>query len=229
MLDSVPWFVAVEFILVTGLALVMLNAAIRLSKNGWIIVSVWLTLLSGLALSGFYQETNAMPPRFVVVLLVPLLVITYVFLSERGKQWLESANIPFLTLLNTVRIPIEIILYQLFVYGTIPELMTFAGRNFDILAGITAPLVYYFGYKRRLLSRPIVITWNIISLLLLANIVIHAILSVPSPVQQLAFNQPNVAVLAFPFVLLPGFVVPAVLFSHLAALRYEWNQKRKAL
>lgn len=221
MLEYVPWFVAGEFILVTGLTLIILNAAIRLSTSGWMIILGWLAPLSVLAFSGFYQETSTMPPRFVMVPIIPLLTIAYIFLSDRGKQWLASANIPRLTLLHVVRIPVELILYQLFIYGAIPELMTFAGRNFDILAGITAPLIYYFGYKRRLLSRPIIIAWNIVALLLLANIVIHAILSVPSPFQQLALNQPNVVVLTFPFVLLPGFVVPAVLFSHLAVLSYE--------
>ncbi|HUQ96495.1 MAG TPA: hypothetical protein VM010_02440, partial [Chitinophagaceae bacterium] len=36
---------------------------------------------------------------------------------------------------------------------------------------------------------------------------------------QLAFDQPDIAVLYFPFVLLPGVVVPVVLLSHLAAIR----------
>jgi hypothetical protein len=38
------------------------------------------------------------------------------------------------------------------------------------------------------------------------------------PAQQLNFDQPNRAVLYFPYVWLPAIVVPIVLFSHLAAL-----------
>ncbi len=225
MLDSIPWFVAGEFILVTVFTLIMLSAAIRLSTSGWGIILAWLLLLSVLAYLGFYQETDALPPRFTMVLFIPLLSVIYIFNSQREKQWVDQANIPLLVLIHVVRIPVELILYQLFEYGTIPELMTFAGRNFDILAGITAPLIYYFGYKKWVLSRSVVIGWHIVSLLLLANIVIHAILSIPFPLQQLAFDQPNIAVLTFPFVLLPGFVVPAVLFSHLIALRHEWKKK----
>ncbi|MEM9987092.1 MAG: hypothetical protein AAF804_18515, partial [Bacteroidota bacterium] len=52
-----------------------------------------------------------------------------------------------------------------------------------------------------------------------------AILSAPLPFQQLAFEQPNVAVLRFPYVLLPGVVVPLVLLSHLLSLKYLlWSQ-----
>ncbi|HEX8427561.1 hypothetical protein [Hymenobacter sp.] len=41
----------------------------------------------------------------------------------------------------------------------------------------------------------------------------------PTPLQQLAFEQPNVAVMQFPFVWLPIFVVPVVAFTHVVALR----------
>jgi hypothetical protein len=63
------------------------------------------------------------------------------------------------------------------------------------------------------------IAWNLACLLLLANVVITAILSVPTPFQQFAFEQPNIAMLYFPFVWLPCLVVPAVVFAHVVCLR----------
>jgi glycerol-3-phosphate acyltransferase PlsY len=54
---------------------------------------------------------------------------------------------------------------------------------------------------------------------LLLNIVVNAVLSLPYPFQQFAFDQPNVAVLYFPFTWLPCFIVVIVLYSHLAAIR----------
>jgi len=96
--------------------------------------------------------------------------------------------------------------------------MTFSGRNFDILAGITAPFVYYFVFFKKSISKKGLLIWNIICLLLLLNIVVNAILSTPIPIQQFAFDQPNLAILHFPMVWLPTFVVPAVLFSHIVAI-----------
>jgi hypothetical protein len=61
--------------------------------------------------------------------------------------------------------------------------------------------------------------WNLICLALLANIVIRAVLSLPTDFQQFGFEQPNVAVLQFPYVWLPGLIVPLVLLAHLAAIR----------
>jgi len=101
----------------------------------------------------------------------------------------------------------------------VPELMTFAGRNFDILSGITAPVIYFSCFSGSAVSnKRLLLIWNFISLLLLLNIVINAILSLPFPFQQFAFDQPNIAVLYFPFTWLPCFIVMVVLFSHLTAI-----------
>ena len=124
-----------------------------------------------------------------------------------------------LTYVNVVRIPVEIVLYWLYLNKAVPELMTFAGSNFDILAGISAPLVAYVGLRKQKLSKKVVLWWNIAALALLLNIVIHAVLSAPFVFQQLAFDQPNIGVLYFPFVWLPAFIVPVVLFGHLVSIR----------
>jgi hypothetical protein len=47
------------------------------------------------------------------------------------------------------------------------------------------------------------------------------------PFQQFAFDQPNIAVLYFPFIWLPSCVVPLVLLSHLAAIRQLSNYGKK--
>lgn len=132
---------------------------------------------------------------------------------------MDDFDVKTLTLLHIVRIPVELILYSLYLHKVVPEVMTFEGRNFDILCGITAPFVYYFGYIKQILSKKIVLAWNVICLLLLANIVVTAVSAAPFSFQRLAFDQPNIALLYFPFVWLPSFIVPAVLFAHLSAIR----------
>jgi hypothetical protein len=116
-------------------------------------------------------------------------------------------------------VPVELILYWLFLHGAIPEIMTFEGHNFDILAGLTAPFVAYFGFTKRKLSPTMIMLWNVVCIGLLGNIVITALLSAPSPLQRLAFDQPNIAILHFPFSWLPTFIVPLVLLAHLTAIR----------
>jgi hypothetical protein len=69
------------------------------------------------------------------------------------------------------------------------------------------------------MNKSIVLVWNIICIGLLINIVVNGLLSAPSPFQQFGFEQPNVAILHFPFMFLPACIVPIILFSHLASIR----------
>jgi hypothetical protein len=124
-----------------------------------------------------------------------------------------------LTILHTIRIGVEIVLFGLFLYKAVPGLMTFEGRNMDIISGLSAPIVYYFGYKKAKLPSAVILGWNLLCLAILLFTVINAILSAPTPLQQLAFDQPMIAILYFPFVWLPGIVVPLVILSHLSAIR----------
>lgn len=184
-----------------------------------LLVSSWLALQAILSLSGIYAENlDFLPPRILLFGIAPTIVfIVWVFITQ--KSILDDLSLETLTYIHTVRVPVELVLYGLYLYQAIPERMTFEGKNFDIIAGITAPFVAYFGIKQQRLNKATLIAWNIICIGLLLNIVINALLSAPTPLQQFAFDQPNIGILVFPFSWLPTFVVPVVLFCHLAVLR----------
>ena len=226
MLSQTPFFLDVAFGLTTlftlGFFYVLIRTSTAASQVGRIMLAItaWMLLLTSLAFGGFFSNhLDAMPPRFPLVILPPLLLIIFLFLTSWGKSFLNTLPLSTLTYLHVVRIPVELILFGLFVYGTIPELMTFEGRNWDILAGITAPIVAYWGIRKGKMNRSALLVWNILCLGLLFNIVVHAILALPTPLQQIAFDQPNRAVIYFPYIWLPGVIVPMVLFSHLASIR----------
>ena len=186
---------------------------------------IWLFVQAVLASKGFYNNIQVTPQKLMAVLLIPFLCILALFITKGGRKFIDKLPLLPLTWLHTVRIAVEIVLYFLFLDGHIPQLMTFEGRNFDILAGLTAPLIAYFGIVKKRLSGKFILVWNIISLLLVLNIMINAILSVPTPFQQFAFDQPNIGVFYFPFIWLPSFIVPVVIFSHLVAIRQLFNAK----
>jgi len=185
-------------------------------------VLIWLIVQALVTINGFYYNTikTSVPPKIMVFGVAPmLLLILLLFITRSGRHFIDSLSLRRLTWLHTIRVPVEIVLYLLFLQKAVPELMTFQGRNFDIVAGLTAPVLAYFGFVGDKPRRNLLLIWNFISLALLLNIVINALLSAPSPLQKFAFNQPNIAVLRFPYIWLPTFVVPVVLFSHLVAIR----------
>ncbi len=217
-MQNLPSYVSIVFILTTLLTLFFLYRAVR-SKIITGIILAWLIVQAIIGLSGFYTLTTTVPPRFLFLIGPPLLVIAGLFIFSAGRKLIRGFDSKWLTYLHSIRVPVEIVLLWLFLHKQVPQLMTFEGRNFDILSGLTAPLVAYFGYQKLKLSKTMLLLWNFICLGLLINIVVNAILSSPFGFQQFAFEQPNVAILYFPFVWLPAFLVPAVLLSHLVSIR----------
>ncbi|MFZ9388013.1 MAG: hypothetical protein ACO25B_09040 [Chitinophagaceae bacterium] len=191
-----------------------------------VILLLWTGIQSILAVNGFFRVTDGLPPRMALVLMPVLAAVIFLLLHPSGKRFLQTLDLKWLTLLHTVRLPVEIGLYLLFREGLVPELMTFEGRNFDILAGISAPFIYYLVFIKKKASARLLLIWNIVCLALLMNILVNAVLSIPGPIQQFAFEQPNIAVLDFPVSLLPALIVPLVLLAHVAAISRKSPQGR---
>ena len=221
MLD-VPIYISLAFILITLTTLAILYQASHSSKLMATLVMLWALAQALLAYFGFYSDDNLSLPRMFVIIGPALILIVILFFTNKGKLFIDGLDLAQLTLLHTIRVPVELVLYLLFIHQTIPDVMTFEGRNYDILAGITAPFVFYFGFRRKLMSKDLLLAWNYISLFLLLNVVVYAILSLELPFQQFGIEQPNRAIRYFPFVWLPSIVVPIVLFSHLAIIRRLW-------
>lgn len=226
-MDNLPAYISLVFALTTFVTIWLFYMATKNSTTTLVIIMLWLIVQTVIGLSDFYTVTNTMPPRFLLLVLPPLLFIIGLFVTGKGRKYLDSLDTKSLTILHIIRIPVELVLFWLFINKTVPQLMTFEGRNFDILAGLTAPIIFYFGFIKQQIDKKIMLLWNIICLGLLINIVVNAVLSAPFPFQKFAFDQPNIAVLYFPFVWLPCCVVPLVLLSHLATMRQLLIKQKK--
>jgi hypothetical protein len=218
-MQHLPFLLPLLFILITFCTVGVFYFASGKQSTLLVIFLSFLVIQAILGLMGFFAKTDGIPPRLAFLVAPPLLLILGLFILKKGHAYLDSFNIATLTILHTIRIGIELVLYGLFLYKAVPGLMTFEGRNLDIISGLTAPLAYYFGFIKRTLSYRAILTWNILCLAILLFTVINAILSAPTPIQQWAFDQPMIAILYFPFVWLPGIVVPLVILSHLSAIR----------
>lgn len=227
-MEHISKYISLTFGLTTVITILLLGWTMQCSeatrkKGKWIVLGLflWMFLQAVLTRYDIYNtDTDSFPPKIMLFGIFPMLLsIVLLFATKKGRQFIDSLSLERLTYLNVIRIPVEMVLYGLFVAKTIPELMTFSGINFDILAGITAPIVGYFGFTKPKISRRAILIWNFVCLGLLLNIVICAVLSTPFPIQKLAFDQPNIAILNFPFSWLPTVIVPIVLLGHLTAIR----------
>ena len=213
-----PFSITIFFLLTTMLALVLFSRAVRRSTVVLGLSVLWMVVQFAIAASGFYLVTKTLPPRLLVAIAPPILLIAALFLTSAGRRFLDRMELKGCVLMHTIRIAVEVSLYSLFLYRQVPRLMTFEGGNLDMLIGLSAPLIWWAFNKGRIGRRGLLV-WNSIALLSVLNALVRAMLSAPFRFQRFGFAQPTVAILHAPFVLLPAFIVPAVLLCHLATFR----------
>ena len=223
MIENLPAYVTWIFALTTVSTVIFylyaLWETVRQKASIFLTATVLIVLLglhATLAFNGFYLA-NTIPPRFPLApfpSIIALLILFFVF----ARKGISVESLQVLTLLSIVRVPVELVLLWLYQQGQVPQLLTFEGRNFDILSGLTAPLIAWLAFRGGKTNRPLLIVWNLLALGLLLNIVTTAILSLETPFQQFAFDQPNRGVLYFPFIWLPAIIVPVVFVSHFVSL-----------
>ncbi len=211
---AAPIWISFLFILCTVYAITLFHYSNNKPTKITLLIIVWSIIQAILAYNEFYLDFESTPPRFAFVLLPTTLLIIFSLLPKQRKNIIENRNLKVSTWLHTLRLPVEIVLHQLFIYGFIPQLMTYDGRNFDIIMGITAPIIGLLLIKN-FLPKKALLTWNIIGTFLICFILTNGILSAELPFQQFAFDQPNRGIAYFPFILLPATVVPLVLWTHI--------------
>ena len=184
MIEGLPNYITIIFILTTILTVLLFLYAVqkstykRYTKAIGFGLMAWMILQMALSFQLFYLDTiKDMPPKFMLGFVPTFILMLILFNLKKGKAFIDALPLTQLTLISIVRIPVELVLYWLFLCNWVPELMTFSGVNFDILAGLTAPFVIYFAIKKNGLKRKLLLTWNVISMLLLLSIILNAVLS----------------------------------------------------
>ncbi len=216
-MQALPSYVYLLFLLSVVFAVYQFWRASNRNTTAIWIIAAWLAFQSLPAISLFYAEFDAMPPRFLLLIAPPVFGILMLLFTKKGRLFLTKLKTEHLMLLNLVRFPVEIVLYWLFLNKSVPQEMTFEGSNPDIISAITAPIILLLFRKTK--SQALLLIWNVLAFVLLLNIVSIAIMSAPTPFQQMAFQQPNIAVAYFPFVWLPACIVPLVLLGHVAMIK----------
>jgi uncharacterized membrane protein YhdT len=187
--------------------------------NGTLISLIgWAVATFVLSWSGFLSDFSTFPPKMTIILVIPLITIIWTVRTKEVKEILLHTPPESIIWIQSFRIVVEILIWRLFVDNLAPIQMTFEGRNFDILSGLTALVVAYLVANKKISSK-LVIAWNFACLALLLNIVTIAILSMPTPF-RIFMNEPsNTIVARFPIVWLPALLVPLAYGLHFLSLR----------
>ena len=182
-------------------------------------VLAWLAVTGLAGWLGLVRDFQRVPPPMFLLLLAAVVLTVLTAFSKVGSRLVAEAGIVWLVGMQAFRIAVEIFLDWGHRVNLVPVQMTFEGRNWDIVSGVSAAVVAWLAAKGRA-PRWLILLWNCVGLALLLNIVVIAILSMPTPLRHFHNEPANSFIGYFPYIWLPTFLVQVALFGHLLVFRW---------
>ena len=189
-----------------------------------VLAAAWIAATGMLAARGVLRMWD--PPTMGLVLGPAFAIAIGVTLSPLGRQLVAGIPIAWLVGFQGFRILVELLLHRAYVEGLMPVQMSWSGRNFDVATGITAIVVGLWLHTAVRPSSLLVSMWNTLGIALLANILVVAMLSAPTPFRFFAADPPNVWITRAPWVWLPAVMVLAAMIGHGLTIRWLLGQMR---
>lgn len=204
-------------ILLGGLAFGALKArrpAVLAIGGGGLVA--WCVVTFVLAKQGFFESdpTTTMPPRLGVAIVIPVIVGSALVALRSVRRVIERIPLQWLVGVQFYRVAGALFLIA-WLQDDIPAEFALPAGIGDVAVGLLAPFVALTlarnGVQR---AWPAVIGWCTLGIVDLVVAVACGFLTAPSTIQQLALDNPNVAITSYPLVLIPIFAVPVSIILH---------------
>jgi hypothetical protein len=190
-----------------------------------IVFAGWLVAAIVLAMMGVYGSSQLGVPTIQYGLVTPIVIgVLIMWGSKSVRELMEAASQSWLVGIQTYR-ALGVIFLILYASGKLPGEFALPAGAGDVAVGLAAPLVAWAYSRNPAGNGAVVAWWNVFGLLDLVIAVGTGVLTSPSPLQQLAFDRPNILISEFPLVLIPTYLVPISILLHIASL---WKLPRAA-
>jgi hypothetical protein len=193
------------------------GATSRAALVAGLVTFAWMAITWFAARSGVLREWDRRPPPFALLVLGIVGLSALIAFGRAGRCLARFVPLWALVAVQAFRLPLELAMHAMSERGIMPGVMSYSGRNFDIVTGASAVVVALLTASG-VAGRKLVLVWNVAGLLLLTNVVIVAILATPA-IRYFGDQQLNVWVTYPPFVWLPAVLVLAALAGHLVIFR----------
>lgn len=181
-------------------------------------LAAWIAYGGLLGYTGVIANTSTLPPGMFYLLVPIIMLVIFTAMSRIGKAVALSFPLWLLMGMESFRLVVEVFLHRLWLDGQLPKMLTYQGANFDILIGISAPIMAWLLASRKISNR-VALVWNVIGIVMLANVAVRAVLTSPGPLHFISTEVPNMAIGTFPYTYIPGLMVPLALVLHVLSIR----------
>jgi hypothetical protein len=192
---------------------------------GLLLWQIFIYLIASTGILKSYEK----PPLFAILFIMPSFIFTGIFLfRNRNKQWIKSIPEHWIVYFQSYRILVEILFIFSLAQGIYNEQVTIEGYNFDMLFAITAPVMAFLVYQKKVLSARVILFWNYLGLLVLASVIILFLASIYTP--RIFGSDKSLLPLeamTYPFVLIPAFLMPTAVYLHFLSIIQVKNRLDK--
>jgi hypothetical protein len=170
--------------------------------------------------AGWFTRLDLLPPAFVVMNLLILVLVLLGFWGKPGQALARSLRWQTLVALQIFRLPLELLMLRAAYLQIMPFEFSMRGYNFDVLTGLGALLLILLAASKRSVPIALIWAWNLLGMACLAVITVLAVLTSPNVhAFGTAAQHINSWVLYFPYALLPSVLVSVALLGHLVLTR----------
>jgi hypothetical protein len=177
----------------------------------------FLGIAAALARSGVLAVWTGFPPRWPLLPMTALGMLGLLGLTPIFRRLLAEIPPWQPVALQAFRAGVELAFWQLHAEGVAPIQVTFEGRNFDALVGITVPVVAAGIASGRVGPRPTIV-WNLFGLAMLLNAIGTVATSTPGPLHLSWAGEPFTAIATWPVIWIPALLAPVGIFLHVVSI-----------
>ncbi|MBA4303941.1 MAG: hypothetical protein C0424_06935 [Sphingobacteriaceae bacterium] len=191
---EIPSYVAITSYACLFIALAFVFFASRKSQQGLLL---WVGLLVVLLAIGLLVPSHLSATYTWLLSFVPSILVIGLVASQKWPAFTQEMGDEYLHYFHLWRLPAAFIPLWLYQSGLAPLQITFEGLNFDIIAGLTAPVLSSLAFSQQMLNRTVVLVWNVIAALLLisSNWLLIAEMGRNSGLAELMISMPYAALL----------------------------------
>src|SRR6266550_9190665 len=102
MLTDLPASIGISFLLTVVLTFLLFINAAKNKVTTSIILAIWLALTGILSYKQVFQNTSAIPPRLMLVMIPAIVFIILLLTTKKGRGFTNSLELKKLTLLHIV-------------------------------------------------------------------------------------------------------------------------------
>ena len=194
------------------------RSAKELVAPSFVFFALWVVVALTLSARGFFVGAAGTSVPRIVYALVPLSVGYIAYLSLRSVRAVaDQIPLHWMIGLQFYR-ALGVVFLVEWTLGALPGAFALPAGIGDIAVGLAAPWVAARVKAGAPRSRELAILWNVLGIADLVVAVTMGVTTTPGPLHLFALDNPNVAIIMLPLVLVPIIAVPFSILLHLIGL-----------